>query len=76
MVIPKGGGVPYEDSDMVFLVNQKQVLAYMMNKPDIHLYDCFIGYDNKLIYVFRKADTYELYKRWCAHELPIANGEK
>ena len=76
MIIPRCGGIPYEDIDMVFLVNPKQVIAYMINKPDLHMYDCFLGHDNKMIFVFRKADTYELYKKWCAHELPVVTGGK
>ena len=68
--------IPSLDIDMVFLVNPKQVIAYMINKPDLHMYDCFLGHDNKMIFVFRKADTYELYKKWCAHELPVVSGGK
>lgn len=76
MVIPKCGGIPYEDADMVFLANPKQVIAYMTNDPHLHLYDCFVGYDGRLIYVFKKADTFSLYKRWNAHELqPILRGD-
>ena len=69
--MPACGGIPYDDADMVFLVNRNQVVAYLVNDPALHLYDVFLGYDNKLIYVFRKADTKELFRKWKNHELSV-----
>ena len=71
LTMPACGGIPYDDADMVFLVNRNQVVAYLVNDHALHLYDVFLGYDNKLIYVFRKADTKELFRKWKNHELSV-----
>lgn len=73
MVIPKCGGVPYQDSEMIFIINTLQATAYIANGA--HLYDCLVGYDGKLMYVFKRSETWKLYKKWCAHELPIPGRE-
>lgn len=60
-------GKSYDPNDCVHIVNTLQVYKYLNNNAE--LLDVFCGNDNKLIYVFNKKDTYELYDKWCKREL-------
>ena len=73
MVIPKCGGEPYEDAAMVFIVNPCQAATYVANGAK--LYDCMLGYDNKFLYVFKRAETWQLYRKWKAHTLTVPDAE-
>lgn len=71
MITPKAGGQYYDDADMVFLFNQTQTIAYLYHGA--HLYDVFLSNDNKLVYVFSKKETQELYQKWKRYELELPN---
>lgn len=58
----------YEPSQCVFLSNPKQAAAYMSH--DAMPVDVMVD-RGSMIFVFTKASTRELYKRWKAHELEI-----
>lgn len=60
-------GKTYDPVECVHLVNPLQVYKYLQNNAE--LLDIFCGNDNKLIYVFNRKDTYDLYDKWCKREL-------
>lgn len=53
---------------MIKIVNPLQVKLYIKNevKP-IDLY--YNPNTDKIVYIFKKEDTVELYKKWCKREL-------
>lgn len=73
-VISDTTGKKYYPSDVVRLVNIKQVIAYLKNGAE--LLDVYPSFDNKngspiLVYIFNRKDTTALYDLWCKHELKI-----
>lgn len=60
-------GKTYDTEECVHIVNLLQVYKYISHHAEV--LDIFCGDDNKLIYVFNKKDTYELYDKWCKREL-------
>lgn len=57
----------YNPEECVNIVNTKQVYKYLENHAE--LLDVFCGEDEKIIFVFNRKDTYELYDKWCKREL-------
>lgn len=54
-------------SDEIKLVNQRQVFLYVKNGlQPIRLES---GYDDKLVYVFSRSESEELFELWRKHEL-------
>lgn len=51
-------------TEVVRLVNLKQVSMYIKN--NIELLDIF--YTDRLVFVFKKDDTTDIFKRWSMHE--------
>lgn len=49
------------------LVNALQAYRYLSNGAK--LVDLICGDNDRLVFVFRKADTRELYKKWCDRTL-------
>lgn len=60
-------GKCYETDECVFIINPLQVYKYLIN--DAIPLDIKAGEDNKIVYVFHKANTYKLYDAWCKREL-------
>ena len=59
-------GLTYRGEEMVFISNPLQTARYLKNNA--LLYDVLQNQD-KLIFVFRKSETSELFDKWCKHEL-------
>lgn len=57
----------YNPERCVNLLNPLQVSRYI--KHGATLYDILIGRDDKLVYVFDKDETRELFTKWVNHEL-------
>lgn len=62
----------YLPSDVVRIVNQKQVLLYAKN--NVYPIDMYTSIDEKtnntiLVMIYLKEDTSEVYKKWCNYEL-------
>lgn len=49
------------------LVNQRQVFLYIKNGLQPLRIEC--GYDDKLVYVFSRLQSEDLFKKWRNHEL-------
>lgn len=60
-------GNVYETNDCVYLVNPLQVYKYILN--DAFPLDIKAGEDNKLVFVYNRADSKNLYDKWCKREL-------
>lgn len=54
-------------SDEIKLVNQRQVFLYVKNGLQPIRLEC--GYEDKLVYVFSRSESEELFERWRKHEL-------
>lgn len=54
-------------SDEIKLVNQRQVFLYIKNGIQPLRLEC--GYDDKLVYVFSRSETENLFELWRKHEL-------
>lgn len=54
-------------SDEIKLVNQRQVFLYAKNGVQPLRLEC--GYDDKLVYVFSRSETENLFELWRKHEL-------
>lgn len=59
-------GLTYDGEGMVYIVNPIQSARYL--KHNAVLYDIFENQD-KVIFVFSRDDTMELYDLWCRREL-------
>lgn len=59
-------GREYTPAKCVYILNQRQAALYMKNGLD--LLDVYVSQD-KLIYVFDKADSRPLYQKWINYEL-------
>ena len=62
----------YLPSDVVRIVNQKQVLLYAKN--NVYPIDMYTSIDDKtnntiLVMIYLKEDTSDVYKKWCNYEL-------
>lgn len=57
----------YEQEKMCYILNHKQAALYV--KHGCVLYDVMVSGEDKFVYVFDRAQTAELYKKWCEHEL-------
>ena len=57
----------YEPTECVFIGNMKQAGLYI--KHGAQIYDVLWSRDDKLIFVFKRADTQELYYLWNKREL-------
>ena len=55
-------GAFYEPANCCFITNAKQAALYM--KHGIKLLDALVSKDDKLVYVFDKLDSRELYQKW------------
>lgn len=60
-------GKVYEAEDCVFIINALQTFKYLENGAE--LVDLTCGENNKLVFVFFRDKTYDLYDKWCKHEL-------
>ena len=60
-------GKCYDTDSSVYIVNPLQIWKYLAN--DAIPLDILPGEDNKLVVVFDKHDTYQLYDAWCKREL-------
>ena len=60
-------GKCYETDECVFIVNPLQVYKYIIN--DAIPLDILAGEDNKIVYVYNRKSTRDLYDRWCKREL-------
>ena len=60
-------GKCYETDECVFIVNPLQVYKYLIN--DAAPLDILAGEDNKIVYVYNRKSTRDLYDRWCKREL-------
>lgn len=54
-------------SDEIKLVNQRQVYLYVKN--GLQPLRLESGYDDKLVYVFSRSGSEELFEKWRNHEL-------
>lgn len=54
-------------SDEIKLVNQRQVFLYVKNGLQPIRLEC--GYEDKLVYVFSRSESEELFEKWRNHEL-------
>ena len=54
-------------SDEVKIINQRQVYLYVKYGLQPLRLEC--GYEDKLVYVFSKTDSEELFGKWRRHEL-------
>lgn len=54
-------------SDEIKLVNQRQVFLYIKNGLQPIRLEC--GYEDKLVYVFSRSNSEELFEKWRKHEL-------
>ncbi len=54
-------------SDEIKLVNQRQVFLYIKNGLQPIRLEC--GYDDKLVYVFSRSKSEDLFEKWRKHEL-------
>ena len=57
----------YETDECVYIVNPLQVYKYLIN--DAVPLDILAGEDNKIVYVYNRKLTHDLYDRWCKREL-------
>lgn len=57
----------YDASKCVRIVNPSQQYKYM--KHGIYPIDIYPGYDGRIVYVFIKDETKEIYQKWIDHEL-------
>ena len=60
-------GKCYETTECVYIVNTLQVYKYLLN--DLAPIDVLPGEDNKIVYVYNRKLTHDLYDRWCKREL-------
>ena len=60
-------GKCYETNECVYIVNPLQVYKYLIN--DAVPLDILAGEDNKIVYVYNRKLTHDLYDRWCKREL-------
>jgi len=60
-------GKTYEAEDCVFLINALQTFKYLDNGAE--LVDLICGEKNRLVFVFSKEKTHNLYDKWCKYEL-------
>ena len=60
-------GKCYETDECVFIVNPLQVYKYLIN--DAVPLAILAGEDNKIVYVYNRKLTHDLYDRWCKREL-------
>ena len=59
--------IEYDDTDLVRIVNQKQAHLYTLyGQPPLWVE---AGYNNKIVFVFSKSATEELFNRWKNYEL-------
>lgn len=54
-------------SDEIKLVNQRQVFLYIKNGLQPIRLEC--GYEDKLVYVFSRSKSEDLFEKWRKHEL-------
>lgn len=54
-------------SDEIKLVNQRQVFLYVKNGLQPIRLEC--GYEDKIVYVFSRSNSEELFEKWRKHEL-------
>lgn len=59
-------GKSYNPSECVRILNLVQVEKYLEHKAEC--LDIWIS-NGKVVFVFNKEDTYELYDKWCKREL-------
>lgn len=57
----------YSDVDAVYIVNPQQAWAYLHAGAD--LVDLYPRDDKRIVFVFDKTCTADLYKQWCEHAL-------
>lgn len=57
----------YSDTDSVYIVNPQQAWAYI-NAGAI-LYDLSLRDDKRIVFVFNRNETNEMYHRWCDRDL-------
>lgn len=57
----------YKDTELVRLVNPKQVYFYLQN--GVFPIRIEAGYNERIVYVFEKEPTLKLFMSWCKHEV-------
>ena len=60
-------GKCYETDECIFIVNPLQAYKYLLN--DAVPLDILAGEDNRIVYVYNRKRTRDLYDRWCKREL-------
>lgn len=60
-------GKCYETNDCVYIVNPLQVYKYLLH--DLAPLDILPGEDNKIVFVYNRKNSHELYDKWCKREL-------
>lgn len=60
-------GKMYNTENSVYILNRLQVWKYLMNNAI--LLDILPGENEKIVYVFDRKDTYNLYDLWCKRKL-------
>ena len=60
-------GKCYETDECVFIVNPLQVYKYLLN--DLAPIDVLPGEDNKIVFVYNRQESRDLYDKWCKREL-------
>lgn len=58
---------PYDTSKCVRIINPCQQAMYM--KHGVYPIDIYIGYDNKMVFIFIKEETKLVYEKWLNYEL-------
>ena len=60
-------GKCYETTECVYIVNTLQVYKYLLN--DLAPIDVLPGEDNKIVFVYNRQESRDLYDKWCKREL-------
>ena len=60
-------GKCYETKECVYIVNPLQVYKYLLN--DLPPLDVLPGEDNKIVFVYNRQESRDLYDKWCKREL-------
>ena len=56
----------YDASKCVRIVNPVQQAIYM--KHGVYPIDIYVGYSNKVVFIFLKEETKEVYEKWLKHD--------
>lgn len=59
----------YDASKCVRIVNPAQQAMYM--KHGVYPIDIYVGYNSKIVFLFVKDDTKDVYEKWLNHDTSI-----